>query len=85
MAQRGYGQQQQACVLEETWITVAGKLFAARSRAVHLRRGVLEVIVRDSSTLQELTFQKSCILRALTKEMSSERIGDLKFRIGHIE
>ena len=61
MARRGYANVQIAYEWVEAWNKAAGEL-APRSRPGRYSRGVLEVMVQDSATLQELTFRKKQIL-----------------------
>ena len=46
-----------------------------------LRAGVLQVIVVDSVTLQELNFQKRKVLRKIQAD-HPDRVTDLRFRLG---
>jgi hypothetical protein len=47
-----------------------------------LRRGTLEVIVLNSTLVQELTFQKATLLKALNQSLPEQGIRDLRFRLG---
>lgn len=85
MARRGYAQQNTADERCDAWMTVVGKNIAKRTRAGNVRRGVFEVIVSNSIVMQELTFRKQELVGLLAKELPSENISDLRFRIGSIE
>ncbi len=50
-----------------------------------LRRGVLEITVANSMTIQELTFQKQDVLKKLQAELPDAKIRDLRFRVGVID
>ncbi len=67
LTRRGYAQIQGDQQRGEAWAQAAGQTLAKHSRVGNLRRGVLEVIVRNSSAVQELTFQK----RRLVKRMKT--------------
>lgn len=85
MAARGYGRVQTAAVTGEAWSAAAGERLAGHSRPGNLRRGVLEVFVRNSAVMQELTFQKKKILKKLLAALPESTVADLKFRVGAID
>ncbi len=84
MARRGYARQQSAAALEEAWRTAAGELVAGYTRVGAVRRGALEVIVANSTLVQELSFQKPALLVALRNLLPDEPIRDLRFRVGQV-
>jgi hypothetical protein len=45
----------------------------------------LEVVVANSTLMQELGFQKQDLLGALAKLLPDEGIKNLRFRVGNIE
>jgi hypothetical protein len=85
MARRGYARVQSAEAYEEAWSEAAGPLAAKYSRVGQKRRGALEVVVANSTMLQELVFQKSALLRTLNQLMPEEGIKDLRFRLGALQ
>lgn len=85
MARRGYAQQQSAAISQQAWQQTVGKTFSGHTRAGNIRRGVLEVIVRNSAILQELTFQKKQLLKKMTEQGGDQIINDLRFRVGVID
>jgi predicted nucleic acid-binding Zn ribbon protein len=85
MARRGYARVQSAVNYEAAWRQAAGKLIAKYSRVGGLRRGRLEVIVANSTLVQELVFQKSEILKTLGTLLPEEGIKDLHFRVGALQ
>lgn len=85
MARRGYGRLQGSVETQQAWQSAAGVRFAADSRAGELKRGKLEVFVRNSAVLQELTFQKKRILKELIAALPDAKISDLKFRVGSVD
>jgi hypothetical protein len=58
---------------------------AKHTRAGGMRRGVLEVIVRSSAVLQELSFEKRRLVARLAQLLPLRRIRDVRFRVGEIE
>ncbi len=85
MAQSGYGQTQVSQQLAELWQSAAGDALAGLTRPGKLSRGVLLVLVSDSATLQELTFQKRKILSKLQQAAPQFNIRDLKPRVERID
>ncbi len=84
LARKGYARVQSASACEDAWKEAAGKL-AAHSRPGLVKRGVLEVMVRNSAALQELTFQKKKLLKRLQEKLPDEKITDLRFRVGSVD
>ncbi len=84
MARRGYAREQSFERYAEVWRQVAGEMLAACSRATQVRRGVLEVLVSNSTMIQEITFQKSDLVKRLAAALPEENIRDLKLRVGSV-
>ena len=84
MARRGYARQQSASACEDAWREAAGPLASQYTRIGPVRRGALEVIVANSTLVQELGFQKPQLLEALNRLLPEESIKDLRFRVGPI-
>jgi predicted nucleic acid-binding Zn ribbon protein len=82
MARRGYARVQGTTAYEEAWREAAGPLAAEYSRVGMLRRGRLEVIVANSTLVQELVFQKPNLLKTLAQLLPGDSINDLRFRVG---
>ena len=85
LARRGYAQIQAVADLQKFWRSVVGPQLAQDSRPGSLRRGVLEVLVRNSTVLQELTFRKRKLLQQLAANEQGVEFKNLRFRIGAIE
>jgi predicted nucleic acid-binding Zn ribbon protein len=85
MARRGYARVQSAQAHEAAWRKAAGALAAKHTRIGALRRGKLEIIVTNSTLVQELMFQKSSLLKTLAELLPDEAIKDLRFRVGVIQ
>jgi predicted nucleic acid-binding Zn ribbon protein len=80
---RGWGRLSERTKLEAAWAAVAGETILAETRVMSLRRGVLQVEVRNGVLLQELNhFHKRRLLQALRSQMSHLTFADVKFRSG---
>lgn len=77
----GIAAKESHAALQDAWCEAAGKLFAAHSRAVEIRRGTLQVVVANNMLIQELTFQK----QAIVKKLSGHGITDVRFRVGQVK
>ena len=84
MARRGYGRVQSASTFAEAWTAAVGGQLAAASRPGNIRRGTLEVTVRNSAVMQELSFRKERLLSELTRLLPDQRIAALRFRVGDL-
>ncbi|GAF92482.1 unnamed protein product [marine sediment metagenome] len=85
MARRGYGRLQAAAVADEAWGEALGEKLARHTRPGAVKRGVLEVLVRNSAVMQELTFQKKKLIKKLLQLLPNEKIKDIKFRVGSVD
>jgi predicted nucleic acid-binding Zn ribbon protein len=85
MARRGYGRIQSAAAYDAAWREAAGPLAAKFTRPGQVRRGTLEIIVANSTLVQELGFQKSALLKCLAESLPDEGIKNIRFRVGNIE
>ncbi len=84
MTQSGYGQTQAVQVLREKWAEAVGPTLAPRSSPGNLTRGVLQVHVADSATMQELSFCKRQIIQSLRSALPDSNITDIRPRVGTI-
>jgi predicted nucleic acid-binding Zn ribbon protein len=84
MARRGYARVQGAAAYDAAWRTAAGPLAAEYTRVGTVRRGQLEVVVANSTLVQELVFQKPDLLKTLAQLLPGDGIKDLRFRVGAI-
>lgn len=81
LARHGYGQMTIRLELEQAWRKVAGDSARNRTRVGSLRRGVLEILVDNSTLLQELeSFQKYTLLEQMKSAVQHSRIESLRFR-----
>jgi predicted nucleic acid-binding Zn ribbon protein len=85
MARRGFARVQSAEALETAWRQAAGPLAAQYTRVGAMHRGALEIIVANSTLVQELGYQKIEILAALQQLLPDEGIKGLRFRAGNIQ
>ena len=85
MAARGYARVQSVAVTRDAWNAAAGEKMGTHTTPGSLKRGVLEVLVRNSAVLQELTFQKKKILKKLVAALPDAKIEDLKFRVAVVD
>ncbi len=81
LAQRGYAQTKSIDDCLAAWQDVAGDL-SQHTLPGGLKRGVLQITVRNSAALQELTFRKQELLTGIGRALPHHRIVDLRFRIG---
>ena len=80
---RGWGRQSGRAKLEAAWAIAIGPEFLPDTRVLLVRRGVLEVEVRNGVLLQELAqFHKRKLLAAVRDGMTGTTLTDLKFRAG---
>jgi predicted nucleic acid-binding Zn ribbon protein len=82
LARRGYARVRSAGACAEAWRAAAGERLAASTRATGVRRGVLEVLVANSTLVQEISFEKQNLIRRLAELAPEEKIRDLRFRVG---
>jgi len=83
MARRGFARIQSTEALETAWRQAAGPLAAQYTRVGSIRRGVLEIIVANSTLVQELGYQKQEILAELQQLLPDEAIKCLRFKVGN--
>lgn len=81
MARRGYAQVQSASEMEAIFLKVLGNPLSKACTPGHVKRGTLDVAVTDSVVVQELSFQKRQLLKALQKEFPQTGITDIRFRV----
>lgn len=83
LTERGWGRQQEQRRWAEAWRSVAGAELNRKTEPLSLKRGVFEVAVADGVLLQELaSFEKRRLLAALQAVLGSDKISDLRFRLG---
>ena len=85
MSRRGFARVHSGAAYDAAWREAAGPLAAEYTRPGLLRRGTLEVVVANSTLVQELGFQKNALLKALANLLPDEGIQNLRFRVGNVE
>ncbi len=85
LAKRGYAQVQTAAGCEAAWREAVGDKIANDTRPGNVRRGILEVLVRNSSVLHELSYVKAKAVKTLTRLIPEQQIKDLRFRVGTLD
>ena len=84
LAKRGYARVQSQSLLETAWQEAAGSFVAQHTRVGSLKRGSLEVLVANSTLVQELGFQKQAILAKLHQLLPDQPITNLRFKVGKL-
>lgn len=85
LAKRGYAQVQTAAACTAAWREAVGEKLFADTRAGNVRRGVLEVLVRNSAVMHELAFVKAKVIKTLSRLAPEHGIKDLRLRVGTID
>ena len=85
IAKKGYGQIQSSAAFQDAWKQAVGDLLAGQSHPGNVRRGILDVTVRNSAVAQELQFNKHQIITKLKEFQVDSRIRDIRFRVGTID
>ena len=82
IAFRGYARVQGNAQLQSAWAGVAGATIARQTRAVAIKRGVLQVSVASAPLLSELAgFYRVAFLERLRQNHGDLRIRDVKFKL----
>ena len=84
IARRGYARVRSGDALLAAWQQAAGEVPARQSRAARVQRGTLEVIVVNSTLMQELTFSYATLLAEMQRLLPDEQIRKLRFKIGSL-
>jgi hypothetical protein len=80
---RGWGRKNERMRLETAWVEAAGEQLIKDTRLMGIKRGVMEIEVRNAVLIQELTqFHKRGLLGKLRKSLPGVTLTDIKFRAG---
>ena len=80
---RGWGRKNERQRLEAAWAEVAGEEIAKNARVLGMKRGVLEIDVRNAVLMSELAqYHKRGLLAKLRKALPGVTLTDIKFRAG---
>lgn len=85
MARTGYARVQSSSDYQVAWNAAVGEKMASHCRVGNVRRGVLEVIVRNSAIVQELTFISKKLVKKLNQLTPDQKIREIRFRVGNID
>jgi hypothetical protein len=82
---RGWGEKRKRAALEDAWFKAAESILGSAARVAtkpgSLRKSVLEIHVRDSVLMHEITqFHKRPLLARLRELLPGEKIGELRVR-----
>jgi len=84
MARRGLGRGRLAAAKRDVWRKIVGESVAELTKCGEMRRGRLEVVVANSTLMQELTFRKPEIIAALNQDIPDWNIQEIRFRVGQL-
>ena len=80
---RGWGRRQARLHLESAGLDAVGPDYAANTRVLGLKRGVLEVEVASAVVVQELShYHKRRLLQTLRAKLTGHTIKELRFKVG---
>ena len=68
--------------MESLWKELVGQDGFRHSRPVAIRKKILNVLVDNSTWMQELSMRKRSILKGLKRKLGRDRISGINFRIG---
>jgi predicted nucleic acid-binding Zn ribbon protein len=82
-AARGWGRKSERVKLEEAWASAIGPEFGPETRVNALRRGTLEVEVRNPILMQELSqFHRKRLIAAVAARLPGQKVTEIRFRAG---
>lgn len=84
ITRRGIAAEQSNQELQSAWDAAAGLDIANQTRIGTLRRGVLEIVVDNSSLLQLVSFEQERLLEQINHQLRKAEIKRLQFRVGSI-
>lgn len=80
---RGWGRKNDRLKLESAWAETAGPQLLKNTRVMVIRRGVVEIEVKNAVLMQELAqYHKRALLGKLRKHLPTLTLTDLKFKAG---
>jgi hypothetical protein len=80
---RGWGRKNDRLRLESAWAEAAGAKLLKETRVLGLKRGVLEVEVKNAVLMSELAqYHKRGLLAKLRECLKATTLSDIKFRAG---
>ena len=85
LQRRGYGRVLENEQLASRWAAAVDPSLRSLSRPVRVHRRKLEVIVANSTVMNELAFAKARLLSRMNKDAAGAPIADIRFRIGVVD
>jgi len=85
MSRRGYASVGSDHAMTASIAKCIGPNLAGSITVGKLNRGVLHIYAVDSVVMQELTFQKRQIIKALSKDHPTTKITDIRFKLGTVK
>ena len=85
LARKGLGRQEATLELDKIWNKIIEKPLAEITRCGQIRRQQLEIVVENSTAMQELTFRKQELIDLLNREIPQQKLKDIRFRVGTIQ
>lgn len=85
MSRRGFAQTQAPQKQAEVWAKAVGELLAKHSKAVSVSRGALNVVVRNSVVLMELSLRRGELLGKVQAAAPELKVRDIKLRVGSLD
>jgi hypothetical protein len=85
LQRRGYGRIMENEELASRWAAAVDPRLGPLTRAVRIHRRRLEVIVANSTVMNELAFAKAAILSRFNEKAGPSPLADIRFRIGAVE
>ena len=80
---RGWGRKTERMRLEAAWAEASGAALAKDTRVLGMKRGVLEIDVKNAVLMSELAqYHKRGLLAKLRELLPSTTLTDIKFRAG---
>lgn len=72
--------------VREAWVYAAGDSAAVHSKPVGFKKGILTVIVENSSFLYKLTLEKKDLVPRFNESYKGrQKLIDIKYRVGNID
>ena len=84
LSRNGLGRPRSTEQRDAVWRNVIGEELAGMTCCGIVRRGRLDVIVANSTLMQELTFRKSELVEGLKQQLPELEVQDIRFRIGQM-
>ncbi len=84
LSKRGLGRPQAANDIEEIWREAVGDAISPMTYCGKISQQKLNVVVTNSTVMQELVFRKHEIVKAFNKKTGTNLIRDIRFRIGRL-